>query len=726
MILNKIKKLVLVLVVFLSAVFQGISQEYNLNSSLEEYWPMANLEKPNYLEDVIDPTFGTKITRITGDPGTAVENVTNESWKTVARHGYSVRQPWNADESVIYLGRHFNYGGSWGSSLFLDGETYEVIKKATMPSGNESRWHPTEPNIRLILTNNSVKKWNYETNASTTLIEFSGYSNTTLGNYTGNFSNDGNMVAVLATRNTDGKKVGFALDLENNIKYPDIDFSNINVDFITISSLGTYIVVNANFGTGSDRTKVYDLEGTQTGPFWSNYGQPSHFDVTVDLNGDEVAVGVDKSVNDGRVISRRLSDGVITVVSPAGYASHTSARSINRPGWVYTISSSSQSWGPFYNEIIAVKLDGSRVERICNARNVMNIYDNQAQPCPSPSGNRVLFASDWSSNEVPIQAYVVDFRAQEVVTQIVADISGDLEICQNTETELLASGGDSYLWSTGETGQSIFVSPESTTTYSVTAFDASGELFDTAEATVTVNELPVLNVGEDFSILEGESATLQVTGAQNYEWSTGEFAQEITVSPTQTTTYTVYGYQNNCESEKDITVTVVEEVEAYVEVEHSRLCLGESTVITASGGHEYLWSNGATTPSIVVYPQESREYSVVVSNELDYETASVYVGVTNCNSLGVADATENELEFLAYQDANTSMLHVTISGFQNRKLYDMTIYDMSGKLIFSENLKNEQSNIVTREINIEMLSSGIYIMKLNYDQTQLIKKIPVR
>lgn len=712
------------LIVFFIATSQ--SQDYNLNSSLEEFWPMASLEKPNYLQTIIDPTFNTKITRITGDPGAAVDNVTNETWKTVARHGYSVRQPWNADESVIYLGRHFNRGGSWGSSLFLDGETYEVIKKATMPSGNESRWHPTNSNLRLILTNNSIKSWNYNTNQSITLIEFSGYSNTTLGEYTGNFSNDGNMAAVLATRNSDGKKVGFALDMENNVKYPDIDFSNIDVDFITISSLGNYIVVNADFGTGSDRTKIYDLQGEQTGPFWSNYGQPSHFDVTIDLNGDEVAVGVDKSVNDGRVISRRLSDGALTVVSPAGYASHTSARSINRPGWVYTISSSSQSWGPFYNEIIAVKLDGSRVERICNARNVMNIYDNQAQPCPSPSGNRVLFASDWSSNAVPIQAYVVDFRDQLVETELVASISSNREICEGTGVTLVASGGENYLWSTGETTATIYVSPETTTIYSVTVSNAEETLSDFVESIITVSELPELNIGDDYVIVGGESVTITATGAQFYEWNTGATTAQITVAPLQTTTYRVYGTNNACRAIKEITVNVVDAIEAYIETGNSELCLGESTVLTAYGGDTYLWSNGATTASIEVNPEEGKNYSVEVSNAYDEDVVSVYVGVTNCNVLGVPDDTLNDFEFLVYQSTNRDNLNVKISGFENHQLYDISMYDITGKLIYSIGLKQNQSSVIIKKIPILSLSSGIYIMKLKYNNTQIIKKVPVK
>jgi hypothetical protein len=129
-------------------------------------------------------------------------------------------------------------------------------------------------------------------------------------------------------------------------------------------------------------------------------------------------------------------------------------------------------------------------------------------------------------------------------------------ICAGSSTTLIASGADSYTWSTGQAGASIVVSPSTTTTYSVTGFrnGCSG----TASVTVFVNARPPVTCTANPSLITlGLTSTLTASGAVSYQWSTGATGASILVIPLLTTTYSVVGTAaNGCSNTASATVTV--------------------------------------------------------------------------------------------------------------------------------------------------------------------------
>ena len=74
--------------------------------------------------------------------------------------------------------------------------------------------------------------------------------------------------------------------------------------------------------------------------------------------------------------------------------------------------------------------------------------------------------------------------------------------------------------------------------------------------TLTVHEAPIVDIEGNTTITQGESTTLTASGADSYVWSTGETTATITVSPEETTKYSVVGTTNGCETESEITVNV--------------------------------------------------------------------------------------------------------------------------------------------------------------------------
>ncbi len=78
----------------------------------------------------------------------------------------------------------------------------------------------------------------------------------------------------------------------------------------------------------------------------------------------------------------------------------------------------------------------------------------------------------------------------------VADAGPNESICSGDTTELKATGGCSYLWSTGDGTDTVIVSPGSNTTYTVTVTDTKG-CTDTDNMTITVNSLPSASIIPD-------------------------------------------------------------------------------------------------------------------------------------------------------------------------------------------------------------------------------------
>jgi hypothetical protein len=126
-------------------------------------------------------------------------------------------------------------------------------------------------------------------------------------------------------------------------------------------------------------------------------------------------------------------------------------------------------------------------------------------------------------------------------------------ICAGQSFSIAPNGADTYTIS----GGSDVVMPITDATYTVTGTDANG-CENTTVSTVSVNVLPTLVATTNNTLLcAGETATLSVTGADTYTWSTSENTADIAVNPVSTTTYTVEGTDaNGCSNTTNITQDV--------------------------------------------------------------------------------------------------------------------------------------------------------------------------
>ena len=130
-----------------------------------------------------------------------------------------------------------------------------------------------------------------------------------------------------------------------------------------------------------------------------------------------------------------------------------------------------------------------------------------------------------------------------------------------------------------------------------------------------MNQAPSVNAGSDQTICSGENVTLTANGDGNFLWSTGETTSSITVSPTSTTTYTVTASNSCADDATDQVIVTVNDKPTISVSEDVTIENGSSTVLTATGDGNFLWSTGETTSSITVSPSITTTYTVTLTSQ---------------------------------------------------------------------------------------------------------------
>ncbi len=171
-------------------------------------------------------------------------------------------------------------------------------------------------------------------------------------------------------------------------------------------------------------------------------------------------------------------------------------------------------------------------------------------------------------------------------------------VCYGESVVLSAEGlvdPDGYAWSDGVMNETPFV-PEFTNIYYLEGIDENG-CSNIDSVLIVVNELPIIDAGEDQAVCNGAVIMLSGSGAGEfgmYEWSGGVF-NEIEFMPTESVDYVVTGTdENGCENTDTVSVEVhdLPAIDAGVDLE---ICIGDEVVLSASGAGmdgTYNWEDG--------------------------------------------------------------------------------------------------------------------------------------
>ncbi len=247
------------------------------------------------------------------------------------------------------------------------------------------------------------------------------------------------------------------------------------------------------------------------------------------------------------------------------------------------------------------------------------------------------------------------------------------DICLGESTQLNAQNAVSYSWTANPSDASLAgqtniasptVSPQTTTTYSVTGVDGNG---CSNSSTVTVNVSTVQGVVASSPtpvICAGQQTTLNGSGANTYQWTDAQTGvpvgsgASITVNPTSTTTYLLTGFVGTCSGTDQLTITVNPLPIVSANASNSPICNGQSTTLNASGAATYLWQANPVDPSLLpvsntpnptVTPTQTTTYNLVgIDANNCPNTASVTVVV---NALPNVSATVSPTAICLNQSA---------------------------------------------------------------------------
>lgn len=204
-----------------------------------------------------------------------------------------------------------------------------------------------------------------------------------------------------------------------------------------------------------------------------------------------------------------------------------------------------------------------------------------------------------------------------IAQSLAIDLGPDTAACGSF---LLNAGvpGAEYLWSTGDTTQTLLVT--SSNTYSVMVTQNGCSSADTVD--VMIKSLPSVNLGADLTACE--SAMLQPSGGtwDSVRWNTGESTPAITVN--QSGTYSLTVYQNGCTASDTIEVMI--DTTPIVDLgPDTSLCAMPYTLDAGNPGADFMWSTGSQQQQITV--TVSGIYSVTVTNGTCEEVDSVEVTI---------------------------------------------------------------------------------------------------
>ncbi len=296
-------------------------------------------------------------------------------------------------------------------------------------------------------------------------------------------------------------------------------------------------------------------------------------------------------------------------------------------------------------------------------------------------------------------------------------------ICPGDVTMLSAGTADgTFMWSNGEITSEIEV--DAPGVYVLEMTDAWGCMMSD---TTTVTESPEVDLEDSLSICDGGVEFLDASIPGTYNWSTGSTAQTVSISNSGSYSVTVTD-QFGCVSEDSTFVTVTQIPSASFTDSISFLTVAFTS--TVSDYDNLVWDFGDGTFSsdenpIHVFPWPGGTFTVTltINNACGTFTTEGEVTVDLTNSTGLAEITGVDAGLAVYPNPSNGEFVVGYNAAENGELL-IEVMNIQGQVVL-EQANHAINGLNQYNINLENISSGIYMVKTTMNDQVTIKKITI-
>ncbi len=270
-------------------------------------------------------------------------------------------------------------------------------------------------------------------------------------------------------------------------------------------------------------------------------------------------------------------------------------------------------------------------------------------------------------------------------------VDGPVAFCQNadsTQLNALQGNGYKYLWSTGDTAQSIIVDTAGIYFVEITDSNRCSDISDSVQINVfpLPDETVYLNSPTTFCNGDSVIITTVYQGEGFYLWSTTDTSSNLTVD-TSGAFFVEVTDSNGCKAYSDTIVTTLFPLpEILIDADGpTTFCPGDSVVLSAVSDTSvfYLWNTIETSHSIIVY--SSGDYTVEVtdsngcSNTSSPETVSAEYLSADINTDNYVNASDyNSIVGLFGQSCSNCPEDINNDGYVNATDYNYVVGTFGG------------------------------------------------